>query len=83
MAAIALTLRFIRESRAPRPRRFDPVGQVLVIVLAGLVTYGIIEASMLAAFSAAAALLGLLAYEPRRQDPLVVLAIAVWGAVDG
>ena len=27
LAAIILTLRFIPESRAPRPRRFDPVGQ--------------------------------------------------------
>src|SRR5512133_1036186 len=33
LAAIALTLRYIPESRAPRPRRFDPAGQVLVIVL--------------------------------------------------
>jgi EmrB/QacA subfamily drug resistance transporter len=82
LAAIALTLRFIPESRAPRPRRFDPVGQVLVIVLLGSVTYGIIEAptagwsspGILAAFSAsAAALLGLLLYEPRREDPLVDL----------
>jgi EmrB/QacA subfamily drug resistance transporter len=80
LAAITLTLRFIPESRAPRPRRLDPVGQVLVIVLLGSVTYGIIEAptagwsssGILAAFSAsAAALLGLLAYEPRREDPLV------------
>ena len=44
LAAIVLTLRFIPESRAPRPRRFDPVGQVLVIVLLATLTYGIIEA---------------------------------------
>jgi EmrB/QacA subfamily drug resistance transporter len=82
LAAITLTLRFIPESRAPRPRRFDPVGQALVIALLGSVTYGIIEAPsagwsspiILAAFSAsAAALVGLLAYEPRRADPLVEL----------
>ena len=30
--------------RAPRPRRFDPVGQILVVVLLASVTYGIIEA---------------------------------------
>ena len=36
LAAIALTLRFVPESRAPRPRRFDPVGQVLVDRAAGL-----------------------------------------------
>ena len=72
LAAIVLTLRFIPESRAPRPRRFDPVGQLLVFVLLGSVTYGIIEAP--AAFSASAvALLGLLVYEPRREDPLVDL----------
>ena len=44
LAAILLTLRFIPESRAPRPRRFDPVGQALVIVLLATLTYGIIEA---------------------------------------
>ena len=44
LAAIALTLRFIPESKAPRPRRFDPVGQALVIVLLAALTFGIIEA---------------------------------------
>ena len=65
LAAIALTLRFIPESRAPRPRRFDPVGQVLVIVLLATLTYGIIEAPsrgwtspvILAAFAASGAAL--------------------------
>lgn len=82
LAAIALTLRFIPESRAPRPRRFDPVGQVLMIVLLAAVTYGVIEApnqgwtspGSLAAFAAsAAALLAVLTYEPRREDPLIDL----------
>jgi EmrB/QacA subfamily drug resistance transporter len=82
LAAIILTLRLIPESRAPRPRRFDPVGQVLVIVLLSTLTYGIIEAPsrgwtsapILAAFSASAlALLALLLYEPRREDPLLDL----------
>jgi EmrB/QacA subfamily drug resistance transporter len=82
LAAIFLTLRFIPESRAPRPRRFDPVGQALVVVLLAAVTYGIIEAPsrgwssavILAAFSASGvALLALLRYEPRREDPLVDL----------
>ena len=44
LAAIALALRFVPESRAPRPRRFDPVGQALVIVLLAALTFGIIEA---------------------------------------
>src|SRR5262249_44477923 len=35
VAAMALAAMFVPESRAPRPRRFDPVGQMLVI--AGLV----------------------------------------------
>src|SRR4051812_9548615 len=82
LIAILLTLRFIPESRAPRPRRFDPVGQTLVIVLLATLTYGIIEAPsqgwtsalIVAVFAASgAALLGLLLYEPRRADPLVEL----------
>src|SRR5919204_3763506 len=44
IAAILLTLRFILESKAPRPRRVDPVGQLLVIVLLATLTFGIIEA---------------------------------------
>jgi EmrB/QacA subfamily drug resistance transporter len=82
VAAILLTLRFIPESKAPRPRRFDPLGQGLVVVLLSTVTYGIIEGpsrgwsspAILAVFTASAvALVGLLAYEPRRADPLVDL----------
>jgi EmrB/QacA subfamily drug resistance transporter len=72
LAAIVLTLRFIPESRAPRPRRFDPVGQALVIVLLASLTYGIIEVPITLAV-AGAALLAFLLYEPRREDPLVDL----------
>jgi EmrB/QacA subfamily drug resistance transporter len=71
LAAIALTLRFVPDSRAPRPRRFDPVGQVLFMLLLGSVTYGIIEASPAVLAVSVAALVGLVAYEPRREDPLV------------
>jgi EmrB/QacA subfamily drug resistance transporter len=82
LAAIALTLRFIPESRAPRPRRFDPVGQLLVIVLLAALTSAIIEApshgwtspEIVAGFAAAGlALAGLLRYEPRRDEPLIDL----------
>jgi len=82
LAAVFLTLRFIPESRAPRARRFDPVGQALVIVMLATLTFGIIEApshgwtsaATLATFAvSAAALLGLLTYEPRREDPLLDL----------
>jgi MFS family permease len=73
LAAIALTLRFVPESRAPRPRRFDPVGQALVIVLLAGLTYAIIEGSVIALAAAGAALPALLLYEPRRREPLVEL----------
>ncbi|MEW2255075.1 MFS transporter [Streptomyces sp. NPDC047869] len=80
LAALLLTLRFVPESRAPRARRPDPVGQVLVIALFGSLTYAIIEApdsgfGTVAPFGAVAlmALLGLLGYEPRREEPLIDL----------
>jgi EmrB/QacA subfamily drug resistance transporter len=82
LAAIVLVSRFVPESKALRPRRVDPVGQVLVIVLLASVTYGVIEgpssgwtsAPIVAAFAtAAAALLAVLRYEPRRRDPLIDL----------
>ncbi|MFG3098075.1 MFS transporter [Streptomyces sp. NPDC048202] len=80
LAALLLTLRFVPESRAPRPRRPDPVGQVLVIALFGSLTYAIIEAPdaslaevLPCAAVALAALLALLIYEPRRAEPLIDL----------
>jgi EmrB/QacA subfamily drug resistance transporter len=82
LAAIALTLRFVPESKAPRPRRFDPIGQALVIALLASLTYGIIEAPsrgwsspvILTVLSVAgAALTGVLLYEPRRREPLLEL----------
>jgi EmrB/QacA subfamily drug resistance transporter len=80
LAAILLTLRFVPESRAPKPRRFDPVGQVAVVALLAGLTYGIIEAPHLGWFSApilsvllvaAAALVTLVLYERRRPEPLI------------
>lgn len=80
LAALLLTLRYVPESRAPKARRPDPVGQVLVIALFGSLTYAIIEApntgfaSVLPfAVLAVASLVGLLVYEPRRADPLIDL----------
>ena len=80
LAAIALTALFVPESRAARPRRPDPVGQVLVIVMLGSLTYAIIEGpgtgwrspEILGLFMLTAVTLGLLvAWELRRTDPLI------------
>jgi EmrB/QacA subfamily drug resistance transporter len=75
IVAIALTLRFIPESKAERPRRFDPVGQLLVIALLGSLTYGIIEGEAAVLAVTAFALAGLLVYEPRRAEPLITLGL--------
>src|ERR1700742_2358730 len=45
LAVIALTAGYVPESKAPRPRRPDPVGQVLLVVMLGSLTYAIIEDS--------------------------------------
>lgn len=80
LVALLATLRYVPESRAPKARRPDPVGQLLVIALFGPLTYAIIEApeaglSTSGPFAAVAlvALIGLLRYEPRRAEPLVDL----------
>lgn len=82
IVAAVLALRYIPESRASRPRRIDPVGQTLVIVLLASLTFGIIEAPsrgwssplIVAAFAlSVASLVGLLRYEPRRPEPLINL----------
>jgi EmrB/QacA subfamily drug resistance transporter len=82
LAALALTLRFVPESRAPHPQRLDPVGQVLVIVMFGALTYAIIEGpkagwlstQSVALFAlAAVTLAALVAYERRRREPLLEL----------
>ncbi|MFE5296935.1 MFS transporter [Streptomyces sp. NPDC056632] len=73
LAALLLTLRYVPESRAPRPRRPDPVGQVLVAALLGCLTYAIIESSLPFAGVAALALAGIVFYEPRRREPLIDL----------
>jgi EmrB/QacA subfamily drug resistance transporter len=83
-AAIVCTALFVPESRAVRARRFDPVGQTLVILVLGSVVYAIIESGTLGWTSpvilcllAAAVLgaLGILGHEPRRADPLLELRL--------
>jgi EmrB/QacA subfamily drug resistance transporter len=80
LAAIALTARFVPESRAPRARRPDPVGQGLIIVMLGSLTYAIIEgptdgwhsAESLALFATAAVALAVfVGYEARRTEPVL------------
>jgi EmrB/QacA subfamily drug resistance transporter len=82
IAAIFLTHRFVPESKAPHPRRLDPIGQVLMILMLGLLVFGIIEAPnhgwgsdlILACFAgSAAALLGLVFWESRHPEPLIDL----------
>ena len=41
--AVSLTALFVPDSRAPRSRRTDPVGQFLIIVMLGSLAYAIIE----------------------------------------
>src|ERR1019366_2186554 len=41
--ALVLAMRFVPESRAPRPRRLDPVGQAFVVVLLASLPYAPIE----------------------------------------
>jgi EmrB/QacA subfamily drug resistance transporter len=81
---IGCTILFVPESRAARPRRPDPVGQLLVIAVLGSLVYAIIESTRLGwtaptilGLLAAAVLgvLGILGYEPRRADPLLELRL--------
>ena len=82
LAAIVLTFRYVPESRAPKARKVDVPGQVLVIVLLASLTYGIIEAPnkgwgapvIVGAFAVAlAALVALVLQEHRSPEPLIDL----------
>jgi MFS family permease len=80
LLAILLTALYVPESRAERPRRIDPIGQVLVIVGLGALTYAIIEGPTsgwtsprsLAVFAlAVVCLVALIPYELHREEPLL------------
>jgi predicted MFS family arabinose efflux permease len=84
VAALVCTALFVPESRADRARRPDPVGQVLVMLVLGSVVYAIIESHRLGWTSpvilgllavAFLGVVGILAYEPRRTDPLLELRL--------
>jgi EmrB/QacA subfamily drug resistance transporter len=82
VAAIALTARFVPESRAPHARRVDPVGQLLAIVLLASLTSAFIEGPELGwsspgilalGITAGVALVAFVRYELRRAEPLIEL----------
>ncbi len=80
LIVIVLTALYVPESRAPHPRRIDPVGQALVIVALSTLTYAIIEggragwlsAEILSLFGVSAISFAMLiGYELRRREPLL------------
>jgi MFS transporter, DHA2 family, methylenomycin A resistance protein len=84
LAALALTLRHVPESRNPEARTLDPLGQVLAIVSLGLVTFVAVQGRELGWSSpatllcAAAAVMGpaaFIAAERRHPDPMIPLRL--------
>ena len=80
IAALVLTTVFVPESKAPRARRVDPVGQVLVILALASSTSAIIEGPrhgwgsplIIGLFAVAILSVGfLIRYENRREEPLI------------
>ncbi|HET6739452.1 MAG TPA: MFS transporter [Kribbella sp.] len=82
--AVILTSLYVPESRAARGRRFDPIGQVLVVLLLGGLVTAIIESEKhgwgappiiaLLLVSAVAAVV-LIRYERRRAEPMLELRL--------
>jgi predicted MFS family arabinose efflux permease len=79
---LALSARYVPESKAARARTFDFVGQLMVFAGLASLTYAVIEGPrggwtsplILGLFlTAGVALLTFLLYEPRREEPLVEL----------
>ncbi len=80
--AFVLAAKFVPESKAPRARAFDPVGQSLILLALASCTYAVIEgpragwhsAEIIGLFVLAALFfIGFLVYEPRRKQPLLDL----------
>jgi EmrB/QacA subfamily drug resistance transporter len=81
-AMIVATLRYVPESRAPRPRRVDVPGQLLMFVLLASLTYAVIQGPVsgwtdplvLAPFAVAVLAAAVFAAVERRQpEPLIEL----------
>ena len=84
LAVIALTLRFVGESRDERPRRLDVPGQLLFVVMVGAFAYAVIEGpragwrspEIVGLFAIAlAALAGFVRVERRSPDPMMDLTL--------
>ncbi|WP_289845970.1 DHA2 family efflux MFS transporter permease subunit [Curtobacterium salicis] len=82
IAAVVLTFLFVPESRSPKPRKLDPLGQGIVIVLLASLVGGLIEGPRLGWTSpgalglfvlAVAALVALVVVEGRTAEPLIDL----------
>lgn len=80
LLAIALTFRFVAESKDPADRTLDGPGQILFIIAIGALAYGLIEAPhagwtsplILALFAVAVAVgTTFVAVERRRRDPMM------------
>ncbi|OZC54662.1 MFS transporter [Rhodococcus sp. 06-621-2] len=83
LIALFMTWKFVPEFKAAHARRFDPAGQVLMIVLLASVVFTIIEMPtkgwssptiLATATIAVASLLGFLYVETHRTEPLVELS---------
>jgi EmrB/QacA subfamily drug resistance transporter len=75
--ALGLTARYVPESRAPTPRRTDPVGQALLLTGLSALIFAVIESGRGTAVAGGAGVLAalafavLVAYERRRYEPLL------------
>ena len=82
LAAILLAAKYVPESKAPKPRGLDPIGQALVFCTLASVTYAVIEgprmgwhsAVIVGLFVVAAILVvAFVGWELRRKTPLIDL----------
>jgi EmrB/QacA subfamily drug resistance transporter len=80
LIALALSARFVRESRSERPRQLDALGQVLVIAALFALTWAVIDGRhagwaswrIAACFAMAiTSAVALIAWEARRREPLL------------
>ncbi len=73
--AVICTQLFVPETRADRARRFDPIGQLLLMLTLGSLVGAIIEKVPWLLVITALAATSLIAYERRRTEPLLELRL--------